>query len=122
VLGRESLYRMKKKYVSRCTWQKHYNGNVMVKFQLQCQQIHSNTLKYIEIYYKCIEIFYKHIKIYHKYTMNTFKYTTNTFKYTIHMFKYTYIRVLLNVLKYIKIYYKCIKIHHIYIISTFEIR
>jgi hypothetical protein len=37
-------------------------------------EIHWNSLKYIETYYKCIEIYYKHIEIYHKYTISTFKY------------------------------------------------
>jgi hypothetical protein len=46
----------KKKCVGGCAWQKQYNENVMVKFQLQCWEICSNTLKYIETFYKCIEI------------------------------------------------------------------
>jgi hypothetical protein len=32
MLGRESLYRVKKKCVGGCTWQKCYNEKVMVKF------------------------------------------------------------------------------------------
>jgi hypothetical protein len=69
-----------------CAWQKRYNENVMVKFQLQYQKIHSNTLKYIETYYKCIEIYNKHIeKHYKQIHSNTFQYIINTLKYTINI-------------------------------------
>jgi hypothetical protein len=37
MLERESLYRVEKKCASGGAWQKRYNENVMVKFQLQCQ-------------------------------------------------------------------------------------
>jgi hypothetical protein len=87
MLGRESLYRVKKKCVGRCVWQKLYNENVMVKFQLQCREIHSNTLKYIETFYKCIEIEYRHIEIHHKCIICTFKYI---------QIYYAYIQIHLN--------------------------
>jgi hypothetical protein len=41
MLGRESLYRVKKECVGGCTWQKRYNEKVMVKFNY-------NVDKYIQ--------------------------------------------------------------------------
>jgi hypothetical protein len=81
MLGRESLYKVKKICVGGCAWQKRHHENVIVKFQLQCQEIYSNTLKCIETYYKCIEIYYRHIEINHKYITSTFKYIQIYYEY-----------------------------------------
>jgi hypothetical protein len=85
-------------------------------------QILSNTLIYIEIYYKYIEIHHKcttstlkYIKIYYKYihilsnTLKDIEYAINTQYRHLNKFKYT--QILSNTLKYNKMYYKCIELH-----------
>jgi hypothetical protein len=118
MLGRESLYRVEKKCVGRCAWQKYYNENVMVKFNYNVDkyiQTHWNTLN-IESYYKCIEIYCRHIEIHHKYTISTFKYI---------QIYYAYIQIhpkyIVSTLKYIQIHYELLHSNIFkFILNTFK--
>jgi hypothetical protein len=138
MLGRESLYRMEKKCVGRCAWQKCYNEKVMVKFNYNVDkyiQRHWNTLKHT------INAL-KYIIGTLKYTMNVLQVHWNTLKYTINVLKYIhilsntlkdieihytntihtskYIQVHSNTFKYIDIYYKYIELHHKCTISALK--